>query len=80
MKSTPRHWFFRTTGPVISAPSPTVGFLPILTLPGRSDRSRTMLESQELVVEDDEDEDDKEDKEVAEELERFISTALIHPP
>lgn len=79
MKSTPRHWFFRTTGPVLSAPSPTVEFLPILTLPGRSDRSRTIPESQELVVEADEDEDDKEE-EVAEEFERFISTILIHPP
>lgn len=77
LKSTPRHWFFRTTGPVLSVPPTTLELLPILTLP---DRPRTMPENHEVLVEEEEDEDDTVDKEAEEVWERFISTALIRPP
>jgi hypothetical protein len=89
LKSTPRHWFFRTTGPVLSPPPPPAAtLLPILTLADRSVRPRTMPESHDVVVEDAEDDDEEEeeeaddrvDKEVEEVGDRFISTALIQPP
>jgi hypothetical protein len=89
LKSTPRHWFFRTTGPVLSPlPPPAAELLPILALAGRSVRPRTMPESHDVVVEDEDDEDeeeeewadDRDDKEVGEVGARFMSTALIHLP
>jgi hypothetical protein len=64
LKSTPRHWLFRTTGAVLSSPPPPdAELLPVLTLTDRSVRPRTMPESHDAVVVEVVDEDDDEEEE-----------------
>lgn len=77
LNSTPRNWFFRTTGPAWSPAPAEMELLPIFKLLDRSVLPRTMPESQEPVDEEDVD-DEEDDDEVEDDSDRFISDGRIH--